>query len=308
MAELITNATFNPDNVLLSDAMTGQIPTEQGGIITKNVIETSAIMRLARYEEMNKLSKTFMYLAEGPGAYWVGEGEKIETSKSQWLPIELVAKKIAVILPVSNEFLSFTVTDFFEQMKPHIAEAFQLKFDQAALFGTSSPYASGISVFERATAAGNVVTSTGAMYSDVNDTLALVEDGDNEPNAIATIRGMNHKFRGTLDGNNLPIFNDARQGVTASVLGLPISYASGKSWDRKKAEILTGDWNQAVYGIPQGIEYKILEEATLSTIVGEDGQPINLAERDLVALRATMYVAFQTIKEDAFAALVPAGE
>ena len=56
------------------------------------------------------------------------------------------------------------------------------------------------------------------------------------------------------------------------------------------------------------MEYSISEDATLSTIVGEDGQPINLFERDMIALKATMYAAFLTVQDDAFAALKPAGE
>ena len=34
-----------------------------------------------KYEEMDEKEKEFEYFAKGPGAYWVGEGEKIQTSK-----------------------------------------------------------------------------------------------------------------------------------------------------------------------------------------------------------------------------------
>lgn len=301
----MTNATFNPANVLLSDALTGKIPTENGGIIAQDVMQTSAVMQLARYEEMKALEKTFMYLAEGPGAYWVGEGEKIKTSKASWLPIKMTAKKLGVILPVSKEFLTFTVKDFFDAMQANIGEAFRMKFDQAALFGNESPYETGISVFERATSSSNLITATSSLYTDINDTMAMVENGDNNPNAIATTRSINHKLRGTLDKNGLPIFNEVTGTNVTTVLGMPISYAGAKSWDKSKADILIGDWNQAVYGIPQGIEYEVSSDATLSTVVGEDNAPINLFERDLIALKATMYIAFTTIKEDAFGAIVP---
>ena len=61
----------------------------------------------------------------------------------------------------------------------------------------------------------------------------------------------------------------------------------------------------ARYGILQNIEYAISEDATLTTIQDSEGNPINLFERDMFALRATMYVGFLTLKEDAFAALTP---
>ena len=73
---------------------------------------------------MTKPKKTFTYLAEGPGAYWVSEGEKIQTSKAEWLTATMEAKKLGVILPVSKEFLTYTVSDFFAQMREAIAEAF----------------------------------------------------------------------------------------------------------------------------------------------------------------------------------------
>lgn len=300
---------FTPENVLMMDAKTGQVPTEYGELIIKEVVDTSAVTKLAKYEEMNALKKTFTYLAEAPGAYWVSEGEKIQTSKATWLNVTMEAKKLAVILPVTKEFLNYTQAQFFEEMKPKIAEAFQAKFDAAALFGTDTPYGKGISIFERAKAADNLVTlGTGSVYEDLNDAMALIEDGDNEPQAFATTRRFNKDLRGALDGQNLPIFNDAREGVTARALGLPLVYGNGKAWDREKAVLLAGDFDHAYYGIPQGIEYMIDESATLSTIQGEDGQPINLFERDMVALRATMYIGFMTIKDDAFSAIVPAGE
>lgn len=66
-------------------------------------------------------------------------------------------------------------------------------------------------------------------YADLNNLMALVEDGDNEPQAFATTRKFNHFLRGAVDKNGLPIFNDARQGVTASALGLPVTYGSRKA-------------------------------------------------------------------------------
>lgn len=306
MPKLQTKATFNPETVLLSDAMTGEIPEEQGQLVIKQVVDDSLVTKLAKYEPMTKLRKEFTYLAEGPGAYWVNEGEVIQTSKAKWLNVTMEAHKLAVILPVSNEFLKYTVSDFFAQMKPKIAEAFQAKFDKSVLFGgVDSPFPKGISVFERAETEGNIITQTDSPYKDINDLMALIEDADLEPQAIATTRSYNKDLRGALDGRNLPIFNDARQGVTADVLGLPIAYGNRKAWDKDKAVALTGDFDNLFYGIPQGIEYKILEEATLTSIVGENNKPINLAERDMVGLRATMYVAFLTVKADAFAALKP---
>ena len=298
---------FNPSNVLLQDAKTGTIPEEQGTLVLKEFMANSSVAQLAKYEEMNKPKKTFTYLAEGPGAYWVSETERIQTSKATWLQAEMEAKKLGVILPVSKEFLRYSVSDFFNQIRPAIAEAFYKTFDQAALFGVESPYASGISVFERITTSGNSVVqgSTTNLYTDLNGVLALLEDGDHEFNGLVTTKSFRKDLRGTLDNNNLPIFNDAKDGTPSQVLGQPVSYAAKASFDTSKAAVLAGDWNMAYYGILQNIEYAISEDATLTTIQDSEGNPINLFERDMFALRATMYIGFLTLKEDAFAALTP---
>ncbi|NYV68140.1 phage major capsid protein [Bacillus sp. Gen3] len=298
---------FNPTNVLLQDAKTGTIPEEQGTLVLKEFMANSSVAQLAKYEEMNKPKKTFTYLAEGPGAYWLSETERIQTSKATWLQAEMEAKKLGVILPVSKEFLRYTVSDFFNQIRPAIAEAFYKKFDQAALFGVESPYASGISVFERITTSGNSVAqgSTTNLYTDLNGLLALLEDGDHDFNGLVTTKSFRKDLRGTLDNNNLPIFNDANSNAPSQVLGQPVSYAAKASFDTTKAVALAGDWDMARYGILQSIEYAISEDATLTTIQDSEGNPVNLFERDMFALRATMYIGFLTLKEDAFAALTP---
>ncbi|WP_426554096.1 phage major capsid protein [Bacillus velezensis] len=302
--------TFNPNNALMQDAVNGKVPTEQGTLVLKEFMTQSAVTKLAKYEEMTKPEKEFTYLASGPGAYWVGEGDRIQTSKAQWLTAKMISKKLGVIIPVSKEFLRYSVTDFFTQMRPAIAEAFAIKFDQAALFGVDSPFGKGVSVFEKIKESGNAIAlnSLGNLYDELSGVMALVEDADKDVNGFTTTRRFRQKLRGTKDGNGLPIFNDATGGATQQALGLPIGYVDSKSWDYEKAALLAADWNYTRYGIPQGMEYKISEDATLTTIVDADGNPINLYERDMVALRVTQQVGFMTLTDDAFAAITPATE
>jgi len=298
---------FDASNVLLQNAVSGEIPSEQATLVLKEFMKNSAVTQLAKYEPMTKPKKKFTYLAEGPGAYWVSETERIQTSKATWLTAEMETKKLAVILPVSKEFYRYTVPAFFNEIRPAIAEAFYIAFDQAALFGVNSPFKAGTSVFDRITTAGNTVQieSLGSLYDELNGVIGLIEDGDGDPNGFTTIKKFRQKLRGVKDTTGNPIFNDARQGVTSQVLGLPIGYADAKSWDQTKAHVLAGDWKYARYGILQNIEYKISEDATLTTITDVQGNPFNLFERDMFALRATMHVGFMTLKDEAFAALTP---
>ncbi|MDY0394785.1 phage major capsid protein [Virgibacillus halophilus] len=290
---------FNPDNVLLQDARSGKIPEEQGTLILKETISNSVMMQLAKYEEMTKQKKTFNYLAEGVGAYWVGEGEIIKTSKPQWLTAEMEAKKLGVIVPVSREFLQYSVTNFFSEVRPLIAEAFYKKFDEATILGVDNPFSQSVA---KSVTDSNHVVEGELSYETLMDLYGLLNDADHDPNAFISRKNNNSAFRGIVEtsGNmSVPLYD--RNANTLD--GIPI--ANLKSSELKKGELFGGDFDFARYGIPYNLNYAISEEAQLSSITGEDGNPVNLFERELIAIRATMDVAFMVLKDDAFAKLEP---
>jgi HK97 family phage major capsid protein len=299
--------TFTPGNVMLQNAKTGAVPKDEGKLVLKDFMTQATVTKLAKYEPMTKPEKEFSYLATGPGAYWVGEGERIQTSKATWLTAKMVSKKLGVILPVSKEFLRYSVSEFFTEMRPAIAEAFAIKFDQAALFGINSPFGAGMSVFERAGSQGNTIARDNSLslYDQISDLMALVEDADKDPNGFVTIRKFKKNIRNTKDSDGNPIFQDATQATAAQLVGQPLGYVDAKSWDYTKALLLAADWDMTRYGIPQGMEYKISEDATLTTLQDENGDPINLFERDMFALRVTQQVGFMTLADEGFAAMTP---
>lgn len=296
--------TFTPDNVLVLEAKDGTVPASQGQLIIQDVIENSKIMQLGQYEEMVGTDgkptkrKQFTYLAEGPGAYWVGETEKIQTAKATWLTAEMEAKKLGVIIPVSREFLTYKLPDFFEAIRPKLAEAFYKKFDEAGILNVNNPYAQSIE--ESVVAAANAVE--GAI---TYDNLLAVEDklleNDYEANGFISKNQNATDLRGAIKTENgvaLSVYDRANgtiDGVTTVNL---------KSTAMPKGTIYGGDFNHLHYGIPFNISYAISEEAQLSTITNADGSPINLFEQEMVALRATMDVALMITKDEAFAKLV----
>lgn len=290
--------SFNPNNVTMQDAKTGEIPKEiTDGIITE--IKTgSAFMQLAKAESMTKPEKEFTHMT-GVGAYWVDEGEIIQTSKPTFTQVVMRAKKLAVIIPTTKENLQFSVTNFFELMRSEIAEAFYKKFDAAAFSNIENPFA--WSVIESATTAGHITEETVNKYDDINDAMGNVEEGNFDPNGIASLRKQKRKYRGTKDTSGLPIFNAPTSDAPATILGLPTAFLDNATFSSSDMVEAVGDWNQAYYGILNGINYEILTEATLNSVLGEDGNPINLAERDMVALKATMMVGMIIVNDDAFA-------
>ncbi|WP_242491903.1 phage major capsid protein [Miniphocaeibacter massiliensis] len=304
----MTIQTFNPDHTLVSDFREGRIPSAQGELILKDVISNSVIMQLGKYEEMKDaagkpvMKKTFSYLAEGPGAYWVNETEKIKTSTAKWLHVDMVAKKLAVIIPISKEFLYYTVTDFFNEMQPKIAEAFYKKFDEAGILGINNPFAQSI---EKSVASSSNKLVGDISYDNVLALGDLVLEDDIEPNAFISKAQNRTALRGAALVEN-GVIQEIYDKTTDTIDGLPS--VNLKSAEMKKGTLYTGDFDHLYYGIPWELEYTISEEAQLSTITNEDGTPVNLFEQDMVALKATMHVGLTIVKDEAFAKLEPKAE
>ena len=209
------------------------------------------------------------------------------------------AYKLGVILPVTKEFLNYTYSDFFEAMKPMIAEAFARKFDEAGILNVGdNPF--NKSIEQSVQTAGNVINGE---YNEDNllDLEALVESNDYDPNAFISKRTNRRALSSIVDSvSNERLFEKGKGRNAIDTLdGLPV--VNLKSPDYKENVIYTGDFNQLFYGIPQRIEYKIDDSSQLSTIKDGNGEPINLFERDMLALRATMHVAVHIADDKAFA-------
>lgn len=288
--------TWNPDNVTVFEHKDGTIPDKYNDLILKDVMEGSKVMQLAKYEEMDSKEKKFEYFAKGPGAYWVGEGEKIKTSKPQWLDAKMVAKKLGVIVPCSRELLSYKVSDFFDKMKPKIAEAFYKKFDEAVIMNMDNPFPQSLE--ESIMESGNSI-STGLTYDNILALEDILSDGDFDVNAFISTKKNRSTLRNVQKIENGVVVETLYDRANNTLDGYPV--VDLKSLE--KGTLYAGDFDYMYYGIPYGMSYKISEEAQLSTLTNEDGTPVNLFEQELVALRVTMDVAFMIVKDTAFAKL-----
>lgn len=292
--------TWNPDNVTVFEHKDGAIPEKYHNLILKEIMENSKVMRLAKYEEMDSKEKKFEYFAKGPGAYWVGEGEKIRTSKAQWLQVKMVAKKLGVIIPCSREFLHYKMSDFFEVMKPKIAEAFYKKFDNAAILNVENPFLHAVD--KSVSVTGNVIDG-GLTYDNILALEDLLTNEDYDVNAFLSTKKNRSTLRNAHKIENGVVVESIYDRSANTLDGQPVM--DMKSLD--KGTIYAGDFDYMYYGIPYGMNYKISEEAQLSTLTNEDGSAVNLYEQELVALRVTMDVGFMIVKDAAFAKLTSGG-
>ncbi len=291
------------DTNYLKDNLTGFVPTPTATEIIKDVTRGSSILRLSKVQQMQSESLKIPVMVSGPGAYWVGETERIQTSTAQWIFPELVAKKIGVIVPVTKEKLSDTTIDVFATVQPYIAEAFYKAIDAACLFGTNSPFAKNI--YDVAKTAGAVVTegTNDKLDLDISDVMALVENAGHDANGFAAGYDLKNSLRKLRDGNGNQLYV---AGVDEETLySQPIEFSRNGAWDKTKARAIAADWKYSVVGIRDQIQYEVLKEATLQSVTMGDDKPLSLAENDMVAIKATMRIGFLPVKEDAFAVLAP---
>jgi len=294
-----------PDTTYLRENLVGFVPTEQAAGIMKEVARGSSVLRLSDVKPMKSDKKKFSIMTDGPGAYWVGETERIQTSTASWIFPEMEAKKLAVIIPTTKEKLNDTTINVFGEMRPAIAEAFYKAIDAACLFGTNSPFAK--SIISVADGVDNEIVDGTAesLDLDVSDLMALIEDAGLDVNGFTAHYGIKNRLRKLRDANGNQLFVS---GVDQNEFyNNPIEFSRNGAWDKTLAELIAGNWNYSLVGIRQGIEYEVLKEATLQSVTMGDGLPLSLAENDMIALKATMRLGFLPIKDEAFALLRPTG-
>jgi HK97 family phage major capsid protein len=269
--------------------------------IIKPETQTSAALAAFRTIRMSAGVARMPVLATLPTAGFVSDGAANEAtgvkpnSKVTWTNKELIAEEIAVIIPVHENTLADSQFDIWGEVRPLVAQEFGRILDAAIFFGVNKPATwTDPALVPGAIAAGNsVAEGTGVdLAEDFNEAFGLVEDDEFDVNSAFTGRFLRRSLRGLRDDNGQPIYLDALRsdGSTASIYGQDLRYLTNGGWDRTQAIAMVGDSSKVVIGVREDVQVKLLTEATLGT----GANAINLAERDMVALRFKFRVAFAT--------------
>ena len=226
-----------------------------------------------------------------PTAYWVnGDTGMKQTTRQAWDNVFINAGELAVIVPISDAVLSDAEFDIFGEVTPRVMEAIGQRVDAAVIFGDNRPAEWGLDIISRARQAGNNVSpATGKDYYDLilgeNGVFAKVEDdGYGVTGALAPMN-FKSKLRGLRDTTGQPIFKSNMQDVARySLDGAPITFPENGAFYANIAQLVVGDFSQAVYSIRQDITVKILDQGVIQD---PDTKEIiyNLAQQDMTALR-----------------------
>lgn len=276
------------------------IPEDVSAEIIQGVPQQSAIMSQARrLPNMSTNQRRMPVLAGLVSAYFVnGDTGLKQTTQASWGNKYINAEEIAVIVPIPEAVLDDVNYDVWGEIQPAIVEAFGSKFDEAVLFGgDDAPSDWPDPIVTGATSASHTVTlGAGAdLYEDIlgeSGTVSLVEADGYMVNGHIGALSMRSKLRGVRDANGVPIFASSMQGTSRYELdGSPIEFPRNGSFDASTALLFSGDWSQLVYSVRQDITYKILDQAVIQDAAGNI--LYNLAQQDMVALRAVMRLGWQ---------------
>ena len=260
--------------------------------IFQDAPKESVFMSLARKLPNMTSNQTRMRVLDFlPTAYWVdGDTGMKQTSKQAWENVYINAAELAVIVPIPEAVLDDAEFDIFGEITPRVNEAIGQRVDSAIIFGVNRPANWQNDIITLARQAGNNV-APGASPDYYNKLLGeggviskIEEDGYMATGALAAM-GMRVKLRGIRATDGSLIFKSDMQGSTNYALdGAPMYFPQNGAFDSSVAQLIVGDFKQAVYSIRQDVTVKILDQGVIQDPETKE-IVYNLAQQDMVALR-----------------------
>jgi HK97 family phage major capsid protein len=260
--------------------------------IMQDAPKASIFMQLAKKLPNMPSSHTRMKVLDMlPKSYWVnGDTGFKKTSKQSWDNVYMTAEELAVIVPIPEAVLDDAETDILGEVLPRVNEAIGMRVDEAVLFGIGRPASWRMDILSTARQAGNNVP-LGATpdYYDLllgeGGVISKVEASGRMVTAAIGDMGIRAKLRGLKGADGHPIFKSDMQGATNYTLdGAPMHFPQNGAFDSSSAQLIVGDFSQAVFAIRKDVTVKILDQGVIQD---PDTKEIeyNLAQQDMIALR-----------------------
>lgn len=260
--------------------------------IQQDAPKQSVFMGLARkLPNMTSKQTRIPVLDMLPMAYWVnGDTGFKQTSEQAWDNVYITAEELAVIVPIPEAVVADASFDILGEVQPRVMEAIGQRVDGATIFGVNRPASWRADIITTARQAGNnVAPGSSPNYYDLimgeGGVIAKVEESGRMVTGALSAMGMRAKLRGLKGQDGHPIFKSDMQGATSYALdGAPMYFPQNGSFDQSIAQLIVGDFSQAVYSISQDITVKILDQGVIQD-PSTKAIVYNLAQQDMIALR-----------------------
>ena len=262
--------------------------------IFQDVPKQSAVLSLMRkLPNMTSKQTRIPVLDMLPLAYWVnGDTGFKQTSQQAWDNVFLTAAELAVIVPIPEAVLDDSSYDIMGEVTPRVNEAMGQRIDGAILFDVNRPSEWQNSIITLARQAGNNVSASGGITYDnimgAGGLISKVEDAGYMVNGIIAAIKTRAALRALKDGNQRPLFVSDMKGSTPYALdGTALTFPQNGAFDPTIAQMIAGDFSQAVYALRQDVTVKILDQGVIQDPTTK-AIVYNLAQQDMVALRVVM--------------------
>ena len=274
------------------------MPEEVSQDIIRQLPAASVAMTKFRRVPMSRKVSRQPVLSALAQAYFVnGDTGLKQTTKEAWTGKQLVAEEIAAIVPIPQAVLDDTDYDLWEEIKPDLVEAAGQLVDLAVLFGIGRPDTWAEGIVPAAAAAGNEVTR-GAVAGerldlDVLRAMRLVAADGHPVTGFAADSLLEFDLLGIRDADGRPIFTSDLQtgGQGRGLYSRPFTYLNNGGWLPEEADLIAGDFSQAVLGVRQDITFSIHTEGVISDAAGN--VVLNLMQQNSAALKMNLRLAFQ---------------
>jgi HK97 family phage major capsid protein len=291
-----------------ANQLVGYIRPDQSGPLFKKAAEVSLAMQVGRQVPIGDSGAAIPITVGVPAADWVSEGELKPIVGQQSTVVTVTPHKISVITTMSDELLkqdrlALMIDEFYSTVGTAVAR----KIDAAAFYGKGSPFSTYVDQSAQPAVVvpvSDATPSDGTTYNAYLDALAELAADDVDPDYWALSPTGRILIQRGLDGFGRPLFD----GRTDSLLGVPTRFGKGAQGtalptpDRSAAVGFLGDFSNLVFGVSQGLSFSISRETALP--IGASGAMESLWQRNLVAVRAELYMALYVNQRTGKEALV----
>lgn len=259
----------------------GFIPEEDSSRVIQATVANSVVEAFARKEQMASRTKGVpRFVADAPEI--VAEGGTIPEAAATLDEILLTARKYAKIFHISEEDVNDSLVDVLNTYKIEWASRWARKFDNAALGVTAAADGTDTAPFTSvyksvATSASNQLIQTGGAltFADINDALALVEQGSYFDAAntvfIAHPKMLGH-LRGMVDGTGQLVLPNPTAATPGSLFGYPLVVSYGAATSAAATSnptgnplLIVGNRQMMINGVRSNVESAVSRDAQFNT-------------------------------------------
>jgi hypothetical protein len=258
--------------VQLSSVSSTLLPPTITGPIFAKASEQSAVQQLAKRVPLSVNANTAIPVPmDVPEADWVGEGG-VKPAAEEAVGVKIMTgKKVAVLIPVSEEVARTNPAGVYEQVLNDLPTAIARAFDYAAINGKSlrtgaaGPFADYLANTPNSVALGTAAASAGGLYNDLMQGVGKVIDSNYDFTGFAADKRLLVDAALSTDSQGRPIFIGQDSAVNAALgttsgggtlAGIPAAFSqgvSGKYWRQgDKSQTLTVTATGGTYTLSSG--------------------------------------------------------